>query len=106
MDFTRTNNHCEVFHKNLNAKVERTFPRLSYLASSLAEITKEAFVDIIRNLSSPKKTKASEINIYKKYIGNILAEMKEFMDYGGMVKIIPIENGSNEKGFIDEVIST
>ena len=84
MNFTRTNNPCEVFYKNLNGKVERTFPSISYLASSLAEITKEAFVDTIRNLYSAKKTKTSEISIHKKYIENILAEMKEFMDYGHM----------------------
>ena len=103
INFTRTNNPCEVFHKNLHLKCELKQPRFSYITACLGEIAKETFIETINYLSSPRKTKEDKIGEHNDWIEIIMGEIQIFMDGCCLANLITLEQRNDIEDLVLDI---
>ena len=60
----RTDNICELFHKNLNDKIDIRHPKISYLIDKIKEFTLEQFEKLVENMVLGNKFIEKSFNVY------------------------------------------
>jgi len=75
----RTDNICELFHKNLNDKIDIRHPKISYLIDKIKEFTIEQFEKLIENMVLGIKFIEKTLNVYDD-IFNFLKKIKKKYD--------------------------
>ena len=75
----RTDNICELFHKNLNDKIDIRHPKISYLIEKLKEFTTEQFEKLVENMVLGNMFIEKSFNVYDD-IFNFLKKIKQKYD--------------------------
>ena len=95
INFTRTNNPCEIFHRSLNYEISMKNPKIAYLIDILYKITQNEYSKYTLNIGSPnKKNKTDEIS-HKNCIENFKEIVVKFLQHKD-IGILFNENFYNE----------
>ena len=81
INFTRTNNPCEIFHRRVNEFISLKNPKISFLIDSLFLLSKKYYLDYISNLGSPNKKIKNCLNIHLNTLELFKNSVNSFLEH-------------------------